>query len=99
MKKLNDLAKEINSLLKENPTIKEYLELKKQVESKKELQETTLKLDELRKDICKDKNRDSDEYFMLLDKYESDPLIKRYTQLKREINEYFVDISDILSLK
>ena len=39
MKKLNNLAKEINELLLENSTIKEYLMLKKEIEEDNVLQE------------------------------------------------------------
>lgn len=96
---MNNLAWEINGLLHKNSTIKEYLELKQKIENDKELKETVYKLDELRKEICKDKNKDSDEYFTLLDEYKKNALINRYSQLKKEINEYLVEISDILSLK
>lgn len=96
---MNNLAKEINSLLLDNSTIKEYLEIKNVIENDTELKEIIVKLDKLRKEICKDKNKDSDEYFALLDRYNNDSRVKKYNQLKKEISEYFVEISDILSLK
>ena len=99
MKKLNSLAKEINSLLLSNPTIQEYLTLKKEIESDENIVLLRQKLDCLRKDICNNKDKDSDEYYFLLDKYNNDFRIKKYNKLKREIEEYFVEISDILSLK
>ena len=99
MKKLNNLAKEINSLLLENETIKEYLSLKNEIEKDVKLVNLKNELDLLRKEICKDKEKDSEEYFILLDKYNNDYRIKRFNSLKKEINEYFVEISDILSLK
>lgn len=99
MKKLNKVAKEINSLLLENETIKEYLELKGEIENDLNLTSKMNRLNEYRKIICKDKEADSSEYFALLDSYNNDPRVKRYLSLKKEINEYFVEISDILSLK
>ena len=98
MKKLNNLAKEINELLLENPTIKEYLLLKKEIEEDNALQELKKQLDVLRKEICKAKDRDSEQYFLLLDKYKKNLKIKRFETLKKEIQAYFVEISDILSL-
>ena len=98
MKKLNNLAKEINELLLKNPTIKEYLMLKKEIEEDKVLQELKNKLDVLRKEICKEKDRDSEDYFLLLDQYKQNFKIRRFESLKKEIQAYFVEISDILSL-
>ena len=95
---MNNLAKEINELLLKNPTIKEYLMLKKEIEEDKVLQELKNKLDVLRKEICKEKDRDSEEYFLLLEKYKQNFKIRRFESLKKEIQAYFVEISDILSL-
>ena len=99
MKKLNKLAKEINELLLENVTIKEYLLLKKEIEEDEHLVDLYSKLDAYRKDICKNKEKDSDEYYKLLALYNSDPRVAKYKMLKKEIQEYFVEISDILTLK
>ena len=96
---MNNLAKEINELLLENLTIKEYLLLKEEIENDVELVRLKEKLDELRKDICKDKDKDSSEYFDLLSVYKNNSKIKKYETLKKEIQDYFVEISDILSLK
>ena len=95
---MNNLAKEINELLLKNPTIKEYLMLKKEIEEDKVLQELKNKLDVLRKEICKEKDRDSEDYFLLLDQYKQNFKIRRFESLKKEIQAYFVEISDILSL-
>ena len=99
MKKLHKLAKEINDLLLKDKTIQEYLELKKNIENDEKLIGLKNKLDTLRKEICKNKDKDSEEYYNLLDKYNDDSRIKRLNLLKKEIQEYFVEISDILSLK
>ena len=96
---MNNLAREINDLLLNNETIKEYLNLKKEIEEDSQLSELKNTLDTLRKDICKNKDKDSENYFLLLDKYNNDFRIKKLHSLKKEINEYFVEISDILSLK
>lgn len=95
---MNELAKEINDLLLNDPIIKEYLDLKNNIESDKELIKIRASLDELRKKICKNKEMDSKEYYDLLDEYKNDYRIKRYEQIQKEIKEYLADISDILSL-
>ena len=99
MKKLNKLARNINELILENESVKEYLFLKKEIENDKHLQEVKEKLDVLRKEICKDKSKDSEEYFNLLQGYKEDEKIKRCEQLYLEIKDLMMNISDILSLK
>ena len=99
MKKLNNLAENINELILENESVKEYLFLKKEIESDIELTKLKEKLDFMRKEICKDKSRDSDEYFALLEVYKNNEKIKKYEQLYLEIKELMIKISDILSLK
>lgn len=95
---MNNLAKEINQLLLDNPTIKEYLMLKKEIEEDRSLQSLKNQLDVLRKEVCKDKEKDSKDYFLLLDNYKKNAKVKRFESLKKEIHAYFVEISDILSL-
>ena len=99
MKKLIKVAKEINELLLKDPLIHEYLKLKEEIEEDTQLMELKGRLDLLRKEICKDKEKDSDEYYNLLDVYKQDKRIRRYEVLQKEINGFFSDISDILSLK
>ena len=99
MKKLIKVAKEINELLLKDPLINEYLKLKEEIEEDTQLMELKGRLDLLRKEICKDKEKDSDEYYNLLDVYKQDKRIRRYEVLQKEINGFFSDISDILSLK
>jgi cell fate (sporulation/competence/biofilm development) regulator YlbF (YheA/YmcA/DUF963 family) len=99
VKKLNNLAKEINGMLLDDDTIKEYLKLKKEIKEDKNLSDLYNKLDKLRKEICKNKEQDSQEYYELLDIYNSDKRIIRYKSLKREVHEYLIEVSDILSLK
>lgn len=99
MKKLNKLARNINELILENESVKEYLFLKKEIENDKHLQEVKEKLDILRKEICKDKSKDSEEYFNLLQGYKEDEKIQRCEQLYLEIKDLMMNISDILSLK
>ena len=96
---MNNLAKEINSLLLEDENIIEYLNLKKQVEEDKELSDLYKKIDSKRKEICKNKDMDSNEYYKMLDLYNKDNRVMKLNRLKREIQEYLSDISDILSLK
>jgi len=99
VKKLNNLAKNINELILENESVKEYLFLKKEIENDKELKDLKEKLDVLRKKICKDKAKDSEEYYKLLEIYKNNEKIKKYEQLYLKIKELMIDISDILSLK
>lgn len=96
---MNKLAREINQLLLDNETIKEYLSLKNEIDNDQVLKETKEKLNRMRKEVCKNKDMDSSQYFSLLDVYNKDDRIIRYEQLKKEINEYFLEISDILYLK
>ena len=99
MKRLNDLAKEINRLLLSDESIKEYLILKEEIINDSKLSDIYNRLDSLRKDVCKNKEKDSSEYYNLLEQYENDCRVKRYKVLKKEVEELFYDISDILSLK
>ena len=99
MKKLNRTAKELNNLLLGEDSIKKYLKLKKEISDDKGLQELRKKLDSMRKEICKNKEKDSTEYYELLSVYKSDQRIKEYEILNKEIKEVFNDISDILTLK
>lgn len=96
---MNNLAKEINTLLLENETIKEYLNLKKEINEDEDLNNLKEKLDDIRKESCKNKKDFSEEYYKLLDIYTNDSRIKRFQKLQKDINEYFSEISDILSLK
>lgn len=96
---MNNLAKEINSLLLENESVKEFLELKKEIDMDEKINELKKELDVLRKKICKNKQDDSSEYYSLLDIYNSNLKIRRYNQLKKDIQDYLVEICDILSLK
>ena len=96
---MNDLAKEINRLLLSDESIKEYLILKEEIVNDSKLSDIYSRLDSLRKDVCKNKEKDSSEYYNLLEQYENDCRVKRYKVLKKEVEELFFDISDILSLK
>ena len=96
---MNNLAKEINELLLEDKSIKDYLKLKQEISEDENLSELYNKLDILRKEICKNKDKDSTEYYELLEAYNSDKRIRDYKSLKREVQEYLMEISDILSLK
>ena len=96
---MNKLAIEINELLLNDRFIKEYLILKKEMENDTYLLNLRSKLDLLRKDICKNKDKDSSEYYDLLDVYKKDVRVKRYLTLEKEVKEFLLEISDILSLK
>ena len=95
---MHKLAKSINEEILSNPLVKEYLELKKNIENDEFLQNKRDYLDDLRKQICKDKNRDSEEYYSILEEYKNNPKIRRFEYLESEIRGLIVDISDILSL-
>ena len=99
MKRLNSLAKEINELLLNDETVKKYLSLKQEINNDKKLSKIYEKLDILRKEICKDKEKDSSEYYSLLEEYENDYRVKEYKILKKEVETFFLEISEILSLK
>ena len=95
---MNDIAKEINKMLLEDPTIKRYLSLKEEIENDENLVNIYKQLDILRKQICKDKSKDSNEYYDLLENYRSDIRVKEYENLKKEVNEFLLNISEILKL-
>lgn len=94
---MNNLAKEINELLLSHECIKEYLSLKSEIDNDKELVLIRNKLNVLKKTVCS--KGDSSEYYSLLDLYNKDVRVSRYLSLKKEIEEYFLEISDILFLK
>ena len=96
---MRNLAKEINELLLANPVVCEYLSLKKQIEEDEELVKLYQSIDQLRKEVCRNKEKDSDEYYLLLEKYNNDLRIKRFKFLKKDVEELLSQISDILSLK
>ena len=98
MKKLEKIAKKINSSIHSNSLVKEYLALKKEIESDEELIKVHEVLDSLRKKICKDKSESSDEYYKLFETYKENPKIARLEHLSNEIKGMMVEISDILSL-
>ena len=70
---LKGFAKEINELLLKDKTIVEYLELKKEIENDENLVSLRNKLDVLRKEICKNKEKDDQEYYELLNDYTKRP--------------------------
>ena len=96
---MEKLAKSINDSILENETVKEYLKLKEDIKNDNNLQELKGKLDSLRKEICKDKSKDSEEYFKLLEMYKNNEKVKKYETLYVEIKSLMVNVSDILSLK
>lgn len=96
---MNNLAKEINNLLLNNETVKEYLSLKEQINNDENLVSLRERLDSIRKHVCKNKDEDSSEYYELLDSYNNNLKIMRFAKLKKELQEYLVEICDILSLK
>ena len=98
MKKLENSAKKINKEILNHPLVKEYLELKKAIEKDSELQRKRQELDTIRKELCKEKNGDSEQYYLLLDEYKKNSKIRRFEYLNNEIKGLIVEISDILSL-
>ena len=98
MKQLENSAKKINEEILNHPLVKEYLKLKIAIEKDVALQRKKQKLDAMRKELCKEKEGDSDQYYSLLEEYKKDWKISRFEYLNNEIKGLMVEISDILSL-
>lgn len=91
-----ELANKINTLLLDNDKVKEYVYLKEELNNDDKIKDIRNKLDIIRKKECKE-NGLSDEYYSLLNVYESDLRVKRMKLLYKEINEVLIQISEILS--
>ena len=98
MKQLENSAKKINEEILNHPLVKEYLKLKIAIEKDVTLQRKKQKLDAMRKELCNEKEGDSDQYYSLLEEYKKDWKISRFEYLNNEIKGLMVEISDILSL-
>ena len=96
---MNKTAKEINDLLLDNESVKNYLKIKHEIENDQDLQNLRKRLDIMRKEICKNKEADSQEYYHLLKKYKDDKRVIEYEKLDKEVRNVIVDICDILTLK
>ncbi|MBR3891315.1 MAG: YlbF family regulator [Bacilli bacterium] len=95
---MENSAKKINEEILNHPLVKEYLKLKIAIEKDVALQRKKQKLDAMRKELCKEKEGDSDQYYSLLEEYKKDWKISRFEYLNNEIKGLMVEISDILSL-
>ena len=95
---MENSAKKINEEILNHPLVKEYLKLKIAIEKDVTLQRKKQKLDAMRKELCKEKEGDSDQYYSLLEEYKKDWKISRFEYLNNEIKGLMVEISDILSL-
>ena len=97
---MDNIAKEINELIKNSDVYNNYLICKRSVEGHQELNELKNKLDELKKSNCKNSSEELiDEYYIIEKKYKSHPLVKEYESSKKEVYELLMSVSDILSFK
>lgn len=97
---MEDIAKEINDLIKNSELYNNYLICKKNLEQNRELIELENRLENLKKKNCKNKNEDLiNEYYLLEQKYKGHPLVKEFENLKKDVYELLVSVSDILSFK
>lgn len=97
---MEEIAGEINRLIKNCKLYKRYLECKNNVESNENLKKLQIKMKELKDVNCKSSNDDLiEEYYELEKIYMSNILVKEYESSKREIYNLLSEISDILSLK
>lgn len=94
------LAKEINELIKNSDLYKRYLIYKKNIEDNNDLKELENKMNELKKNNCKNKNQElTDDYYVLEKKYKNNPLVMEYENIKKDMYELLSSISDILTFK
>lgn len=81
MDKLLESVKELNNLLKEEPLVKEYFEVKKIYDESEDIAI-------LKKQIALAKKEDKkEEYNILLHKYHTHPIVNNYLSLKDEVME------------
>lgn len=97
---MEELAREINKLIKNSDVYKRYLSCKSSVENDEELNALKIKLEELKKDNCKHKNECLiNQYYELEKEYKNNVLVKEYDSVKKEVYELLASVSDILSFK
>lgn len=86
MDKLLESVKQLNEMLKEEPLVKEYLEVKKIHDSNEEICQ-------LRKQIllAKQDNK-KEEYNILLHKYNTHPIVSNYLSLHEEVMDLLTTV-------
>ena len=93
MDKIIELTNELKSKLDKLPLFQEYKSLKKEVEESTELKK-------LKKDIVRAKNENRlDDHKMLLEKYNTHPLVTNFNIIEEEVKNYLKQISEILNKK
>ena len=96
---MEELANKINEEIRKSALYKNYLLIKNKIESDERLNSKKCELEELKKEICKSKNKDLlDEYYKKEKEYLNNPFVKEYLDLKAELKDLFKEIVDILSL-
>ena len=92
MDKIIELANELKVELDKLPLFQEYKRVKNLVE-------TSLELEELKREIALAKLHDENRHQTLLDEYHNHPLIVNYDALQNEVYDYLKQISDIVNKK
>lgn len=97
---MEDLAQNINLLIKDSVTYKEYVFYKKEIEESEKLNALKSKLESIKKKNCKDHNEELiSDYKELEKEYKSNVLVQKYEQAREELKMLLDDICDILSFK
>ena len=95
---MEEIAENINYQIKSSILYKRYVFLKNEIENDEFLIKTKEKMENLKKEMCKTKNIECDEYYKLEKEYNSQPVVKEFLCCKDEIYDLLKDIADILSL-
>lgn len=103
MNNVEELLKEVNSRLNDEPCIKEYFRLKKIIEEDDKLMKLDKDVREHQSKMCQNQNND-EIYFKekalyesSLKELESNPIYQDFIEIKKEVNALLIDIHDILS--
>ena len=87
------IAKELKSEIDKLPLFQEYYRVKALVKNDESIKS-------LKAEITKAKlNKDNEKHKLLLDKYNSHPLVVNYASLQKEVYEYLKQVSDIVNKK
>lgn len=97
---MDNIAEEINLLIKKSSVYNRYLESKKNVDSNEKLRELQCKMKEIKDINCKS-NHESliGEYYKLEQEYNNHVVVKEYQKSREDLYSLLKDISDILYLK
>ena len=87
------IAKELKSEIDKLPLFQEYYRVKDLVKNDESIKS-------LKAEITKAKlNKNNKKHKLLLDKYNSHPLVVNYVSLQKEVYEYLKQVSDIVNKK